>query len=74
MTDGVILEYGYFVSKAYLKSEYKEDYKPDLRLRWRFTWTKQNFETLSSRICLLNKQKVVQFVRKSILPDLLFAA
>ena len=42
MTDGVILEYGYFVGKAYLKTEYKEDYKPGLRLRWRFIWTKQN--------------------------------
>jgi hypothetical protein len=44
LTDSVILKYEYFVSKAYLRSEYKENYKPGLRLRWRFTWTKQYTE------------------------------
>ena len=56
LKDDVILEYEYFVSKVYLKSEYKEDYKPGFRLRWRFTWTKQNSENKTLKLSPYSNQ------------------
>ena len=41
LKDNFILEYSYFASRAYLKQAYKDKYKPDLKLRWKFTWTKE---------------------------------
>jgi|ERR1035437_1212426 hypothetical protein len=41
LKDNFILEYGYFASKAYLKQAYKDEYKDGLKLRWKFTWTKE---------------------------------
>lgn len=41
LKDNFILEYSYFASRVYLTDAYKDNYKPYLRLRWKFTWTKE---------------------------------
>lgn len=41
LTDNVILQYGYFSSKAYMKDAYKEKYVKGLKIYWLFTWTKR---------------------------------
>jgi hypothetical protein len=41
LKDNFILEYSYFASMAYLKQTYKDEYEPGLKLRWKFTWTKE---------------------------------
>jgi len=41
LKDNFILEYSYFASKAYLKQAYKDEYESGLKLRWKFTWTKE---------------------------------
>lgn len=41
LKDNFILEYSYFASNAYLKQAYKDEYKPGLKLKWKFTWTKK---------------------------------
>lgn len=42
LTDLNILQYEYFVNKAYLKEGEPNNYRPGQRLRWQFTWTKKN--------------------------------
>lgn len=41
LIDSNILQYEYFVNKAYLKYDNPTNYKPGQRLRWQFTWTKK---------------------------------
>ena len=41
LKDNFILEYSYFASKSYLKQAYKDEYEAGLKLRWKFTWTKE---------------------------------
>jgi len=41
LKDNFILEYSYYASKAYLKQAYKDEYEPSLKLRWKFSWTKE---------------------------------
>lgn len=41
LKDNFILEYSYFASRAYLKQTYKDEYESGLKLRWKFTWTKE---------------------------------
>lgn len=41
LTNGVILEYGYFVDKAYMKTHDMKNYLQGRRLHWKFIWTKK---------------------------------
>lgn len=41
LTDSNILQYEYFVNKAYLKDDEPNNYKAGQRLRWQFTWIKK---------------------------------
>lgn len=41
LTEGVILDYGYYVDQAYLKKAYGQNYRNGLQLYWHFVWTKK---------------------------------
>ncbi|MBR9831031.1 trypsin-like peptidase domain-containing protein [bacterium] len=57
LTNGFVLEYSFFVSEIYMKTNYKKNYRPGLRLKWEFIWTKKYPKLNSSKVSEKNQNE-----------------
>ncbi len=65
LTNGFILEYGYFVDEVYMKTAYKKYYRQGLKLHWKFIWIKKYPKLNTSKNIEKNNTAKEQIIQNS---------